>query len=153
MAKIEREYVVPLRRGFAETPRYKRAKKAVTLLKEYLARHTKADEIKIGQHLNEALWARGIKHPPGHVKVTASIEEIEGVKIAKVELFGKAFKESVRPEEKKEEQGGIAGKVKSMLGGDKDEKEPAVEEPDKAPGPKAEAKTVPKKPAPAKKKE
>lgn len=110
---MEREYTVPLRRGFVKSPRHKRAKKAMTILREFLIRHTKAD-VKIGQHLNETIWQNGMKNPPGKVKVKALIEEVDGVKIAKVELFGKDFKEAVKPLEKEEEATGLQGKIKAM---------------------------------------
>ena len=45
---LERVYNVPLRKEFLKAPRYKRAKKAVTALKQFLVRHMKSDKIKIG---------------------------------------------------------------------------------------------------------
>jgi large subunit ribosomal protein L31e len=71
---LEREYVVPLRKGFLKVPRYKRAKKAIKTLKEFLVRHMKVEDrdlnkVKIDRYLNEEIWARGIKKPLSKVKV------------------------------------------------------------------------------------
>jgi len=56
-------------------------------VRAFLALHTKAETVKIGQHLNEALWARGTKKPPRSVRVRAIIEG----KTVKAELFGKEY--------------------------------------------------------------
>jgi len=102
MAKLERTYNVPLRRGVQKAPRYKRAKKAVTILKKFLMQHMKCqlEQLKIGKMLNLKLWEHGVKNPPHHVKVTV-IKDDEGV--VKAELFGFKYIEPVK-EEKKEEK-------------------------------------------------
>ncbi len=74
--KIEREYVIPLREKCRPVARYKKTNKAVKSVKEFLARHMKIrdrdlNKIKLNIHLNEFLWARGIKNPPHKVKVKA----------------------------------------------------------------------------------
>lgn len=74
--KIEREYVIPLREKCRPVARYKKTNKAVKSVKEFLARHMKIrdrdlNKIKLDIHLNEFLWARGIKNPPHKVKVKA----------------------------------------------------------------------------------
>ncbi len=73
---LEREYVVPLRKGFLKVPRYKRAKKAIKTLREFLVKHMKVEErdlrkIKIDRYLNEEIWFRGIKKPSIKIKVKA----------------------------------------------------------------------------------
>ena len=69
MTDIKREYIIPLRRGFANTPRYKRTNKAVRVLKEFIKKHMKSEEIRLGKKLNEFLWKDGIKNPPAKVNV------------------------------------------------------------------------------------
>lgn len=74
--KLEREYIIPLRKEWKKVPRYKRANKAVKAVKEFLARHMKIydrdlKKIKIDKYLNEALWIRGIKKPPIKIKIKA----------------------------------------------------------------------------------
>ena len=64
--KLERTYNVPLRRGFIKAPIYKKAKKAVATLKEFMVQHMKVEEVKIGPELNKKIWERGIRNPPHH---------------------------------------------------------------------------------------
>jgi len=75
-ADLERIYVVPLRRGFLKVPEYKRSKKAVKTLKEFLAKHMKVPgrdltKVKIDKYLNNEIWFRGIRKPLHKVKVRA----------------------------------------------------------------------------------
>ncbi|MBI2148034.1 50S ribosomal protein L31e [Candidatus Woesearchaeota archaeon] len=81
----ERTYTIPLRREFIKVQKYKRAKKAVAGLRTFLARHMKTDiaNIRLGTHLNEAVWARGIKSPPPRVKVTVTKDD-KGIVMAEL---------------------------------------------------------------------
>lgn len=88
--KIEREYIIPLRRKWAKVPRYKRANKAIKAIKEFLARHMKVrdrdlNKIKLDKYLNEFVWFRGIKKPPIKIKVKV-IQEGEIIKAELAEL-------------------------------------------------------------------
>lgn len=67
---LTREYVVNLRRAYYVS-RTKRAKYAVGLIRRFVARHLKVEtkNVKIGQALNEVLWARSIEKPPRRVRV------------------------------------------------------------------------------------
>jgi large subunit ribosomal protein L31e len=93
----QKEYNIPLRKEFLKVPKYKRAKKAVTAIKEFLKKHMKKDDIKIGPKLNDNVWEKGIKNPPHHVKVSA---HIDGDSIY-VEKTGYTFKRVIK-EKKKE---------------------------------------------------
>jgi len=75
--KLEREYIIPLRKEWLKASSFKRAKKAVRAAKEFLARHMKADfeDVRLGRFLNEKLWERGIKHPPHKIKVKVIKED------------------------------------------------------------------------------
>jgi large subunit ribosomal protein L31e len=67
----ERIYTIPLRDAYKAT-RVKRAKKAITLIRQFLKRHMKAEEftkVKIGQSINEEVWERGAKKPARRVRV------------------------------------------------------------------------------------
>ncbi len=92
---LERTYNVPLRKEFHKSPKYKRSKKAVLALKQFLAKHMKSDEVKLGRHLNEHIWAKGIKNPPHHVKVNV-VKDDDGV--VKAELFGFKYEELTKAE-------------------------------------------------------
>ena len=77
--KIEKEYVIPLRKEWKKVPRYKRANKAIKAIKEFLVKHMKIRDrdlkkIKVDKYLNEAIWFRGIKNPPIKIKVKARKE-------------------------------------------------------------------------------
>ena len=78
--KIEREYIIPLRKKYQHVARYKKTPKAIKTVKEFLARHLQVRDrdlgkIKLDKFLNEFLWARGIKNPPHKVKVKVVKEE------------------------------------------------------------------------------
>lgn len=86
---VERMYNVPLRKGYQKAPMYRRAKKATNVLREFLAKHMKSDNIKLGKFLNMEVWKRGIKNPPHHVKVNVT-KDSEGV--VRAELVGAKIK-------------------------------------------------------------
>ena len=67
----ERIYTIPLGRAWI-TPRYRRAEKAVTILRQFVTRHMKPDEIHIDTTVNEEIWKRGIQKPPRKIRVRLS---------------------------------------------------------------------------------
>ena len=74
--KIEKEFIIPLRKEWEKVPKYQRAKKAIKAIKEFVVRHMKVydrdlNKIRIDKYLNEHVWGRGIKKPPIKVKVKA----------------------------------------------------------------------------------
>jgi large subunit ribosomal protein L31e len=77
MSELERIYTVPLGRAWV-TQRYRRAEKAMNLLKKFTQRHMKPTEIKIDTSVNEAMWARGIRSPPRKIRVKMTRDD-EGV--------------------------------------------------------------------------
>jgi len=78
-AKIveERLLVIPLKRAYYYT-RWRRVEKAVKLLKEKVAKHMKAKEVKLSTAVNEALWSRGAQKPPRRLEVKA-VKDEDGV--------------------------------------------------------------------------
>ena len=96
---LERTYNVPLRKEFLKVPKYKRAKKAVKALKQFLVKHMKSDNIKIGKYLNDEIWKHGIKNPPHHVKLNA-VKDKDGLVTA--ELVGAPVEEKEEDEKKEE---------------------------------------------------
>lgn len=93
---LERTYNVPLRKEYMKAPRWNRTKKAVTALRQFLAKHMKSEEVKLSKELNEFMWKHGIKNPPHHIKVKA-VKDEKGV--VKAELFG-----AEKPASKKEKK-------------------------------------------------
>lgn len=67
----ERIYTVPLRRAWI-APRKKRVPRAVRILRQFVKRHMKSEEITIMPEVNEALWRRGIEKPPRRIKIRAA---------------------------------------------------------------------------------
>ncbi len=97
---LERVYNVPLRIGFIKVQRYKRTKKAMKTLREFLMKHMKSEDVRIGNYLNRKLWQHGIKNPPHHVKVNVK-KDSEGVVYAEF-VGAPAPKEEPKKEAKKE---------------------------------------------------
>lgn len=141
---IKRTYTIPLREKFANTPRHKRTNKAVRVLKEFLVKHMKSDDVKIGPKLNEIVWENGMKNPPGKVKVTVT-KDSEGV--VRAELDGVEYVD-FKAQEKKADPTSLKEKIESKLdGGNKKtpvKKEAKAEKP-KVEAPKAKTKPLEKK--------
>lgn len=104
---LEREYTVPLRKEWLKVPKYKRAKKAIKAIKQFIAKHMKIydrnlDNIKIDKWLNEAIWSRGIKNPPHKIRVKA---KKDSENLISVEFIGmpKKFKEDEKNIKKRQE--------------------------------------------------
>jgi large subunit ribosomal protein L31e len=87
MTELKREYVVPLRRKTKLAPRWRRSKKAVSVLKDFIKKHMKTDNVIICNELNEHLWKDGAKNPPGKVSVIALKSEIAGEEKTLVNLL------------------------------------------------------------------
>ena len=102
MAAIERTITINIRKEIHKVPAYKRAKKAITAIREHLMQHMKAkkENVKIGKYLNLKVWEHGMKNPPVRVKVTA-IKDDEGM--VHVYLFG-AKRDVIKTEEKDEKK-------------------------------------------------
>lgn len=118
---LEREYTVPLRKKFINTPQYKRTPKAVKALKEFIAKHMRVEDrdtdlVKMDTNLNLEFWMGSIRRPPAKIKVKAKKYESGVVKVELAEipqfLKWKIEKEKKRmeagkaakPAEKKEEE-------------------------------------------------
>lgn len=43
-------------------------------LREFIAKHTKKDDVKIGRWLNEQVWKHGGKNPPSRVRIDVKVE-------------------------------------------------------------------------------
>jgi large subunit ribosomal protein L31e len=64
----ERIYTIPLRKVWA-TPRGKRTPRASRMLRDFVRRHMKTEDVEISNEVNEELWARSIEKPPRKIKV------------------------------------------------------------------------------------
>lgn len=129
--KLEREYIIPLRHRWQIVPRYKRAKKAVRSIREFLVRHMKIrdrdlDKIKLDRYLNEMVWSRGIRNPPARVKVRA-IKEGDIVRVELAEMPERIKFKKLREERTETKAKKVAEKKKEEKKAEEAEK-PAAEE-------------------------
>jgi large subunit ribosomal protein L31e len=70
MAEDEQIITIPLKVTKA-SPRSKKAKKAVTEIRDQVAKHTKSktEDVWIDQKLSEKVWSHGIQKPPAKIRV------------------------------------------------------------------------------------
>ncbi len=73
----EKIYTIPLRHVWVVTPRGKRAPRAVRDVRDFVARHMKAEEVAMSNEVNAAIWARSINKPPRKITVRA-VKDKEG---------------------------------------------------------------------------
>ena len=83
--ELERIYNVPLRKESMKAARYVRAAKAARALREFLVKHMKSENVKIGKYLNQAILERGRKNVPHHVLVKAVKDKNN---VVKAEIVG-----------------------------------------------------------------
>ncbi len=117
----EKTFVIPLRKHWRKAPVYKRSKRALNALRKFIVKHMKTNDVKIGKELNELIFSRGFRTPPGKIQVTAVKDE----NTVKVNLVGVPYKDAKKEEPKK----GVAEKLKEKVGlGKKIEKPAEIEE-------------------------
>jgi len=119
---LEREYIVPLRKGWLKVAKYKRANKALKTLKEFMVRHMKVYDrdlrkVKVDELVNNEIRFRGMYKPLAKIKVKSKkydngIVRVELVNIPVHVKFAKLREEKkladlekkTKVEEKKEEK-------------------------------------------------
>ncbi|PSQ32922.1 50S ribosomal protein L31e [Halobacteriales archaeon SW_12_69_24] len=82
----ERVMTIPLRDVLAESTG-QRADKAMSLIREHLARHFDVDEadVRLDPSVNEAVWERGRSKPPSELRVRAARFEEDGESVVEAE--------------------------------------------------------------------
>lgn len=88
--KLEREYIIPLRKEWQKVANYRRTGRAVKAIKKFIARHMKlpnrdVDKVKLDMYLNQEIWFRGKTKPPAKIKVRA-IKENDIVRVELVDM-------------------------------------------------------------------
>ncbi|MBI2107366.1 60S ribosomal protein L31 [Candidatus Woesearchaeota archaeon] len=112
---LERIYNIPLRREFMKAASYRKTKRSVSAVREFLQKHMKCEEVKIGKYLNLELWKHGRKNPPPKIQVKAIKDKIKikdkEIEIVKAELVNAPIefqketkKEKVKVEETKKDK-------------------------------------------------
>ena len=111
---MERQYIIPLRKGWLKVPSYRRTGRAVRDVKAFLAKHMKVEDVKIGKNLNMALWTNGSRNPPHKIEVIVKRFDSKEGSYVRAELPGKKFEE----EEKKvvEKKSKLQEKIEGMTG-------------------------------------
>ncbi len=143
---LERTYTIPLRKGWLKASRYRRAKKAVNTAREFLVKHMKSEDVRLGTYLNLEIWKHGMRNPPSRVKVNVSKDD-KGV--VRAELFGAP----VIGEKKEEKKKGVVQKITEKVTGAKPSESPKVEaKPEQKPAEVKPAAPKPAAPTPAPKK-
>jgi ribosomal protein L31E len=105
---LEREYNVPLRKEWLKAPEYRRGKKAVKALKEFIAKHMKIYDrdlrkVKVDILLNNEIRFRGIRHPPAKILVKAKKFDDGIVKVELVNIPEHIKYQLAREEKRKSE--------------------------------------------------
>lgn len=131
----EKVYTIPLRKAYRKSVR-RRVPYSVRLIEDYVKRHTKSKEVKMGKHLNDKLWEHSITKPPRRVRVKV----VKDGTTAKAELMGFDYVEfKAKP---KTEKVGMKEKLMGRLGpkaAKKEEEEKKIEGKEEAvPGEKKE---------------
>ena len=115
----ERNYIIPLRREYRKAPIHSRTKKAIRALRQYLQKHTKHEDVRLGRNLNLYIWQNGNRNPPHKVEVVTDIYKDKEVEYVMAELVGHSLEE-LKPKVEAKKATGIAGKLEDKLsGGDK----------------------------------
>ena len=128
--QVEREYIVPLRKGWLKVPEYKRANKALKTLKEFIAKHMKIYDrdlrkIKVDNLLNNEIRFKGMRKPLSKIKVKAKRFDDGIVRVELVNIPTHVKFEKLR-EEKKETE--LEKKTKAKAVAQPVEKPESVEE-------------------------
>lgn len=104
----EKIYTIPIHAE--KKTRVKRSAHAVRIVRNYLKKHSKADDVRLGRRLNSAVWSRGSKKPPTSVRVKA----VRDGTTVRAELLGFDYEEfRAKP---KEEKKGMREKLMERLG-------------------------------------
>ena len=110
---MEKEFVIPLKREWSKVADYKRSRRAVITIKEFIAKHMKVpnrdiEKVKLDSYLNNEVWSRGARTPPIKIKVRAKKEgdivKVEFAQIPQHVIFSKAkhARLHVKPTKKEE---------------------------------------------------
>jgi large subunit ribosomal protein L31e len=70
----ERIYTIPLGRAWISS-RNKRTPRAVRIVRGFIQRHMKPENLLLSNEVNERIWRRGIQKPPRRIRVRAAKDE------------------------------------------------------------------------------
>ncbi len=134
--EAERVYTINLGKVWL-SPNNQRAKRAINMIREFAAHHMKTEQIKIDQDLNQTVWKRGIRSPPGKIRVKMAKIDEGYVLVSPYEEEKPKSEEKVeeKPKEAKSKEPEVEEKVEEKI----------EEKPEKKEKPKSEKKSEIKK--------
>lgn len=86
LAPVTRDYTIHLHKRLHHIGLKKRAPRSIRIIKDFVSRVMKTNDVRIDYHLNDFLWSRGIKHVPFRVRVRLQRKKNEEEN-AKDEMF------------------------------------------------------------------
>lgn len=100
----EREYIIPLRSSWMKAANYKRTRKGVMAIKEFIAKHMRVadrdlNKVKLDVYLNNEMWSKGSRSPPSKIKVLAK-RDGEFVRVELVDVPEKVRFHKIRQEKR-----------------------------------------------------
>ncbi|MBU3897170.1 MAG: 50S ribosomal protein L31e [Nanoarchaeota archaeon] len=134
----EKIFTIPLRKAYRTVARNARARKAIDIIRAYLQRHMKCENVKIGFSINNSVWARGIQKPPRKIRIHAKLDS----NAVLAELVGVDIK-TLTAEEAKEKAKKKEGKKEKIKEERKERKKQTIQEEIKEESGKPEAPTKP----------
>ncbi|MGB9675046.1 MAG: 50S ribosomal protein L31e [Candidatus Nanoarchaeia archaeon] len=115
-------YNVPLRRDFLKASKWRRAEKAITVLRNFVKKHTKAKVVKLSKWINQQIWARGSKYPPAKLSIKVLLDKDKSVaNVDLLELPKEAKKEVKKEAAKKEKEVKVEKKEETKVTKEKSE--------------------------------
>jgi len=109
----EKIFTINLRKLTLKAPKWEKSKKSIAIVKDFLKRHMKTEDIKMDKSITEEIWKSGSQRPPAKIRIkayeTEEGEKEEKRKIVKAELLG------VIHEEVKEKKVEIEKKVEEKV--------------------------------------
>jgi large subunit ribosomal protein L31e len=117
---MERTYIIPLRKEWLKVPKHRRAKKAINAARQFLQKHMSTENVKLGRHLNMAMWQNGMRNPPHKIEVHVEMVKDSEGDYAYAELAGKD--KEILKQIKVEKKEGLAGKLDDFVTGGNKEK-------------------------------
>ncbi|MFH2105869.1 MAG: 50S ribosomal protein L31e [Candidatus Micrarchaeota archaeon] len=97
MADVEKVINVNLTKSYEYT-RTRRTERTVKILRDFIGKSTKADDVKLSNALNSSVWCRGIEKPPRKIKVRVIVRD----GVASVYLPDEKIEKETKKAEKKE---------------------------------------------------
>ena len=98
-------FTINLRREGLDTVKWKKSHRSSFIVRDFLTRHMKVENIKIGNSINKEIWSRGNEKPPAKIKIKViKIKDNDGNDLVKAEMWGHVFEEEVKEEKPKEKK-------------------------------------------------